>query len=208
MTSAHRANMATDYQAYILGETVDQIQKGRTRVGITSHHQTLGSAIRHIWEKTSTKSASASSFTTSIKAEKGCHLLPSLQNYLILRFMCSHLFIWPSQWPLVFLTHKHPHPYTVRHQKQSNEHQSKYVSMIGLLDTIQRWEKLQRNKQILEFWRFSLLNSSLFFCHEKCPVNPQNNYWANLLHVQALREWTQHEAVYINNSIHFSTFEN
>lgn len=48
MTSAHRANMATDHHAYILGETVDQIQKGRTRVGITSHHQTLGSAIRHI----------------------------------------------------------------------------------------------------------------------------------------------------------------
>lgn len=120
MTSAHRANMATDHQAYILGETVDQIQKGRTRVGITSHHQTLGSAIRHIWEKTSTKWVSASSFTTSIKAEKGCHLLPSLQNYLILCFMCSHLFIWPSQWPLVFLTHKHPHPYTIRHQKQSN----------------------------------------------------------------------------------------
>lgn len=35
--------MTTDHQAYVLGEAVDQVQKSRSRVGVTSHHQTLRS---------------------------------------------------------------------------------------------------------------------------------------------------------------------
>ncbi len=48
---AHRAYVTTDHQAHVLGEGVDQVQKSWTRVGVTSHHQTLGSTDTHIREK-------------------------------------------------------------------------------------------------------------------------------------------------------------
>lgn len=44
--------MSTNHQAYVLGEGVDQVEESRTRVGVTGHHQTLGSAVKHVQEKT------------------------------------------------------------------------------------------------------------------------------------------------------------
>lgn len=41
--SAHHANMTADHQADILGEAVDEVKKSWPRVGVTGHHQTLGS---------------------------------------------------------------------------------------------------------------------------------------------------------------------
>lgn len=35
--------MTADHQADVLGEAVDEVKKSWPRVGVTSHHQTLGS---------------------------------------------------------------------------------------------------------------------------------------------------------------------
>lgn len=45
--SPHHANMPTDHQANVLGEAVNQIQKSRTGVGVSGHHQTLRSTETH-----------------------------------------------------------------------------------------------------------------------------------------------------------------
>lgn len=42
----HRANMAADHQAHILGESMDQVEQSRTRVGVARHHQALRSVIK------------------------------------------------------------------------------------------------------------------------------------------------------------------
>lgn len=56
----HHTNMAADHQTHILGETVHEVEQSGSRVWITSHDQTLGSAAesrvtRHITLRQSTE---------------------------------------------------------------------------------------------------------------------------------------------------------